>query len=100
LPQTAHLIFTAELDASGNRSEHRFYAFLKEHSMSGANTIASAAHKEAAAEHTACAEHHTKAASCHDNQKIDDAKASSKSAMSCCVTAGKQSSAACGCSAK
>ena len=68
--------------------------------MSDANTIASAAHKEAAAQHTACAEHHTKAASCHDNHKIDDAKASSKSAMSCCDTASKKSSTACECSAK
>ena len=68
--------------------------------MSDANMIASAAHKEAAAQHTACAEHHTKAASCHDSHKIDDAKASSKSAMSCCDTASKKSSTACGCSAK
>ena len=73
---------------------------LEEHNVSDANTTASAAHKEAAAEHTACAHHHMKAASCHDDHKIDEARVSSKSAMSCCDTASKKSSAACGCSAK
>lgn len=68
--------------------------------MSDVNTTASAAHKEAAAHHTACAEHHTKAASCHDNQEIDDAKASSENAMSCCNTANEKSTVACGCSSK
>ncbi len=68
--------------------------------MLDANTTASAAHKEAAAQHTACAEHHAKAASCHDDRKIDEAKASSKSAMACCNTASKQTTTACGCSAK
>lgn len=68
--------------------------------MSDANTNASAAHKEAAEHHTACAEHHTKAASCHDNDKIDDAKVSSDSAMSCCDTASEKSATACGCSSK
>jgi hypothetical protein len=68
--------------------------------MSDLNAIASAAHKEAAAHHTACADQHTKAASSHDNHKIDDAKASSKKAMTCCDTATKKTSTACGCSSK
>jgi hypothetical protein len=63
--------------------------------MSNTNTTASVAHKEAANEHKACAEHHTKAAECHDNGKPDDAKVSSKSAMSCCDTASKKSATAC-----
>jgi lipid A disaccharide synthetase len=78
-----------------------FHIFLKEYNtMSDENATASAAHKEAAAQHKACAEHHTKAASCHDNHKIDDAKASAKSAMSCCDKANQKTATACGCSAK
>lgn len=63
--------------------------------MSNINTAASTAHKQAASEHKACAEHHTKAAECHDKGKLDDAKASAKSAMSCCGTASKKSATAC-----
>lgn len=65
--------------------------------MSNTNTAASTAHKQAASEHKACAEHHTKAADCHDKGKLDDAKASSKSAMSCCNTASEKSATACAC---
>jgi hypothetical protein len=60
---------------------------------SGLHTQAASAHEEAAKQH-----HH--AASCHDQNKMSDAKDSSKSAMECCNTAQKQSIAACGCSAK
>lgn len=63
--------------------------------MSNTNTAASTAHKQAASEHKACAEHHTKAADCHEKGKLDEAKASSKSAMSCCDTASKKSATAC-----
>ena len=68
--------------------------------MVNANTTASAAHKQAANEHQTCADHHNKAAALHDNNKVEEAKASSKSAMSCCQTASKVSEKACGCSAK
>ena len=68
--------------------------------MQDTNTTASAAHKQAAKEHQACAEHHNKAAACHDSNKVDDAKASSESAMSCCKTAIKNTEKACGCSAQ
>jgi len=68
--------------------------------MQNINATASAAHKQAASEHQACADHHNKAATSHDNNKVEDAKASSKSAMSCCQTASKVSEKACGCSAK
>ncbi len=61
---------------------------------------ASALHKQAACDHEAAAKHHHKAAECHDQNKLSDAKASSKSAMSCCNTAQKNSATACGCSAK
>jgi hypothetical protein len=63
--------------------------------MSNTNAAASAAHKQAASEHTACAEHHAKAADCHEKGKLDEAKASSKSAMSCCDMASKKSATAC-----
>lgn len=68
--------------------------------MSDMNATASTAHKEAASEHQACADHHTKAAECHDKNKLDEAKASSNSAMTCCESAGKKSVTACGCSSK
>ncbi len=68
--------------------------------MLNTNATASAAHKQAASEHQACADHHNKAAASHDGNKVDEAKASSKSAMSCCKTASKVSEKACGCSAK
>ena len=66
--------------------------------MSNTNATASTAHKQAASEHQACAEYHSKAAECHDKGKLDEAKASSNSAMTCCETAGKKSATACGCS--
>lgn len=68
--------------------------------MQDINTTASAAHKQAASEHQACAEHHSKAAACHDSNKMNEAKASSESAMSCCDTASKNSVTACECSAQ
>ena len=61
---------------------------------------ASGLHKQAASDHEAAAKHHHHAASCHDQNKADDAKASSKSAMECCNTAQKKSTSACECSAK
>ena len=61
---------------------------------------ASGLHKHAASDHEAAAKHHRHAAECHDQNKVSDAKASSKSAMECCDTAQKNSVAACGCSAK
>jgi hypothetical protein len=67
--------------------------------MSNTNE-ASGLHKQAASEHEAAAKHHRKAADCHDQNKLSDAKASSKSAMDCCNTAQKHSVTACGCSAK
>jgi hypothetical protein len=63
--------------------------------MSNTNATASTAHKPAASEHQMCAEHHTKAAEFHDKGKLDEAKASSKNAMSCCDTASKKSATAC-----
>jgi hypothetical protein len=61
---------------------------------------ASALHKKAASDHEAAATHHHKAADCHDQNKMSDAKTSSKSAMDCCNTAQKHTKAACDCSAK
>ena len=61
---------------------------------------ASGLHKKAASEHEAAAKHHHKAAECHDHNKLNDAKSSSKSAMECCNTAQKHSASACECSAK
>ena len=68
--------------------------------MQDINATASAAHKQAASEHQACADHHSKAAACHDSNKVDEAKASSESAMGCCNTATKSSVTACECSAQ
>ena len=68
--------------------------------MQDTNTTASAAHKQAAKEHQACADHHSKAAARHDSNKVDEAKASSESAMGCCNTATKSSVTACECSAQ
>jgi len=56
---------------------------------------ASGLHKQAAADHEAAAKHHHKAAECHDQNKVSDAKNSSKSAMGCCNTAHKSSVTAC-----
>lgn len=67
--------------------------------MSNTNE-ASGLHKQAASDHEAAAKHHRKAAECHDQNKLSDAKSSSKSAMDCCNTAQKHSATACGCSAK
>ena len=61
---------------------------------------ASGLHKQAASDHEAAAKHHRKAAECHDQDKLSDAKGSSKSAMECCKTAQKNSATACECSAK
>jgi hypothetical protein len=61
---------------------------------------ASGLHKLAASEHEAAAKHHHKAAECHDQNKLSDAKASSKSAMDCCNKAQKHSATACECSTK
>jgi len=82
------------------RLEQTYPTLKKEFIMQNINATASAAHKQAASEHQACADHHNKAATSHDNNKVEDAKASSKSAMSCCQTASKVSEKACGCSAK
>ena len=67
--------------------------------MSNTNQ-ASDLHKLAAGEHEAAAKHHRKAAECHDQNKLSDAKASSKSAMDCCNKAQKHSATACENSAK
>lgn len=56
---------------------------------------ASVLHKKAASDHEAAAKHHHKAAEYHDNNKLSDAKISSKSAMDCCNTAQKNTKAAC-----
>ncbi len=61
---------------------------------------ASKLHTQAADDHEATAKHHRNAADCHDQNKVSDAKDSSKSAMDCCNTAQKNSTVACGCSAK
>ena len=61
---------------------------------------ASGLHKLAAGEHEVAAKHHRKAAECHDQNKLSDAKASSKSAMDSCNKAQKHSATACECSAK
>src|ERR1039457_2597012 len=67
--------------------------------MSNTNE-ASGLHKQAASDHEAAAKHHRHAAECHDQNKLSDAKGSSKSAMDCCNTAQKHSATACECSAK
>ena len=67
--------------------------------MSNTNE-ASGLHKQAATVHEEAAKHHRKAAECHDQNKPNDAKGSSKSAMDCCNTAQKSSAAACERSAK
>lgn len=67
--------------------------------MSNTNE-ASGLHKHAASEHEAAAKHHRHAAECHDQNKLSDAKHSSKSAMDSCNTAQKHSATACECSAK
>ena len=67
--------------------------------MSNTNE-ASGLHKKAASDHEAAAKHHRKAAECHDQNKLSDAKGSSKSAMDCCNTAQKNSATACESSAK
>jgi hypothetical protein len=59
---------------------------------------ASTLHKQAAVEHQEAAQHHLKAAECHDDDKLEDAQASSKSAMDCCNTAQEKTKSACGCS--
>ncbi len=56
---------------------------------------ASGLHTQAALDHEAAAKHHHKAAECHDQNKVGDAKASSKSAMGCCNSAHKSSATAC-----
>jgi len=61
---------------------------------------ASGLHKQAASDHEAAAKNHHEAAACHDQNKTIDAKGSAKSAMDCCNTAQKSSTAACGCSAQ
>ena len=61
---------------------------------------ASGLHKQAASDHEAAATHHRKAAECHDQNKLSDAKGSSKSAMDCCNTAHKSSATARECSTK
>jgi hypothetical protein len=61
---------------------------------------ASALHKQAASDHQAAAMHHNKAADCHDQNKLSEAKTSSKSAMDCCNTAQEKTKSACACSAK
>ena len=67
--------------------------------MSNTNE-ASGLHKQAATDHEAAAKHHLKAAECHDQNKLGDAKSSSKSAMDCCNQAQKHSTTACASSAK
>jgi hypothetical protein len=62
--------------------------------MSSSNG-ASGLHKQAAQDHEAAAKQHHKAAECHDQNKVSDAKESSKSAMGCCNTAQKSSTTAC-----
>ncbi len=57
---------------------------------------ASSLHKQAADDHQEAAKHHLKAAECHDSNKINDAQASSKSAMDCCNTAQEKTKSACG----
>jgi hypothetical protein len=67
--------------------------------MSNTNE-ASGLHKQAASEHEAAAKHHRKAAECHEQNKLSDAKSSSKSAMDACNTAQKHTAKACASSAK
>ena len=67
--------------------------------MSNTNK-ASDLHNQAASDHETTAKHHRKAAECHDQNKISDAKGSSKSAMDACNTAQKHSATACESSAK
>ena len=67
--------------------------------MSNTNE-ASGLHKQAAIDHEEAAKHHRKAAECHDQNKLSDAKSSSKSAMDACNTAQKHTAKACESSAK
>jgi len=60
----------------------------------------SSLHKDAASDHEATAKQHRHAAECHDNNKLSDAKTSSKSAMECSNKAHKHSETACASSAK
>jgi len=64
------------------------------------NKECSGLHKQAAIDHEEAAKHHHKAAECHDQNKMSDAKGSSKSAMDCCNKAQKHSATACEHSAK
>ena len=64
------------------------------------NKECSGLHKQAASDHEEAAKHHHKAAECHDQNKVSDAKSSSKSAMDCCNKAQKHSASACESSAK
>jgi hypothetical protein len=93
--QAASLMFASETICCVHQQESIHPHSIKELIMSNTNTAASTAHKQAASEHKACAEHHTKAADCYDKGKLDEAKASSKSAMSCCDAASKKSATAC-----
>jgi len=62
--------------------------------MSNTNN-ASNLHTKAAHDHEEAAKHHHEAAACHTQDKTDEAKTSAKSAMGCCNTAHKSSTAAC-----
>jgi hypothetical protein len=64
------------------------------------NKESSNLHKQAANEHEEAAKHHHKAAASHDQDKLSDAKASSKSALDSCNKAQKHSATACENSAK
>lgn len=64
------------------------------------NNEAVGLHKQAAVDHEEAAKHHRKAAECHDQNKVSDARGSSKSAMECCNKAQKQSTTACASSTK
>jgi hypothetical protein len=76
-------------------------AFSKKGTNIMSNTKeASGLHKQAASDHEEAAKHHRKAAECHDQNKLSDAKVSSKSAMDCCNKAQKHSATVCECSAK
>jgi hypothetical protein len=59
------------------------------------NEESSSLHEQAASEHEEAAKHHHKAAECHSQNKVSDAKGSSKSAMECCNKAQTHSATAC-----
>jgi hypothetical protein len=61
---------------------------------------ASKLHTQAADDHESTAKHHRNAADCHDKNKVSEAKDCSKSAMENSNTAQKNTTSACGCSAK